>query len=248
MLNSVILFTFLFGLPLSAAARDFDRATDSLCFQNADPEMGQAAPFPWGKFAVKTGACQGIAGLAAAFFENAEFNTEAAKPASRAEVRALILRIIHAHRLGWRPAAHKTEIPGYANLQRFCEDYRTEFLRSAVLYNRNIATHEILKRLPEFIFSRGKIRSRPAAEQVLGTLDGFERKLQRGELPLLLYYSHVVLVYSLKRSPLAIVLTVYDSNRKEQREITFALDSAGLLDRRNPQNFMIWDITPERSF
>ena len=206
--------------------------------------MAQAAPYPWGTLAVKTGACQGIAGVSAAFFENAEFRPEESAPKSRAEVRELISRVIRLHRRGWEKTSEKISVPGFANLRSFCQDFKSEFLRSAVLYNRSIATHEILKDLPEFLETHGKIHKNIQRSQLQKTLDGFELRLSRGEVPLLLYYHHVVLVYGLKRKQWdthsEIILTVYDSNRMQVREMVFA--------PKNPDfgNFMVWDVTPER--
>ena len=219
-----------------ASARDFDFESDRLCFQNADPEMARAAPYPWGEFAVKTGACQGIAGLSAAFFENAEYLPQEKAPTSRADARGLIRRLIHAHQRGWGKTPEKIQIPGYANLRSFCEDFRSEFMRSSVLYNRSIATHEILKKLPEFLETKGKISTPSEQLSLQKTLEGFEKRLARGEVPLLLYYHHVVLVYGLKHRGTETVLTVYDSNRSKSREMVFTPEGP----------FQVWDVTPHR--
>lgn len=222
-------------LPLLSHAFNFNE--DTLCFKNADPQMADAAPAPWGSYAVKTGACQGIAGLSAAFSAHAEFNKNLSKPQTNEEVREIISRIIYNHHQGM------IEIPGYKNLKEFCVDFKSEFLRAAVLFNRNIATHEIAAVLPEFVNSQGKILNHADQVHVLNTLNGFEAKLLAGKLPVLLYFKHAILVYEMKRATDAILLTVYDSNFIVPREMKFTLDQKGLPDLTNK---MIWDITPER--
>lgn len=218
-------------LSFSAVAFDFNQ--DTLCFKNADPQMGEAAPAPWGNFAVKTGACQGIAGISKAFSEHAEFNSSLSKPENNLEVRELISQMIHKNGV---------VVPGYKDLKEFCSDYKTEFLRAAVLYNRDIAIAEIAKYYPQLESSKGVMKNSADQKQVLNVLLGFEKKLQKGQLPLMLIYKHVVLVYNLKILADTIILTVYDSNLLQPREMKFVLDEKQIptLD-----NKLIWDVTPK---
>lgn len=219
---------------INTAVFAFDYNQDVLCFKNADPEMAEAAPAPWGSFAVKTGACQGIAGISAAFFEHGEFNPSFSKPQNNAEVREIITRMIHQD---------KVVVPGYKNLKEFCADFKSEFLRAAVLYNRDIAVQEIAKYYPQLSASKGVMKNLADQKHVLNVLVGFEKKLLEGKLPLLLYYKHVVLVYDFEKTADAVILTVYDSNFLQPRIMKFDLNQAQLPELSNK---MIWDITPTR--
>lgn len=211
----------------------FDFSQDTLCFKNSDPEMGEAAPAPWGNFAVKTGACQGIAGISKAFAEHAEFNSSLNKPENNSEVRELIVQMIRKNGV---------VVPGYKNLKDFCTDFKSEFLRAAVLYNRDIAIAEIAKYYPQLESSKGVMKTLADQKQVLNVLLGFDKKLQNAQLPLMLIYKHVVLVYDLKILTDAIIVTAYDSNLLQPREMKFTLGENQLptLD-----NKLIWDVTPK---
>lgn len=233
--RSIIKFLMTFLILLSLITSNcfaFDFTQDKLCFKNSDPEMADAAPAPWGSFAVKTGACQGIAGISAAFFEHAQFNQSLEKPKSKSEVREIISQIL---------AKEKLIVPGYQNLVEFCTDYKSEFLRASVLYNRDIAISEIAQHYPQLNSSKGVMKTLADQKQVLNVLNGFEKKLQSNQLPLMLYFKHVVLVYDFKRNLDSIALTVYDSNLLEPREMKFTFDENQLPELSNR---LIWDVTP----
>ncbi|MFZ4713801.1 MAG: hypothetical protein ACOYL6_08830 [Bacteriovoracaceae bacterium] len=225
----VSLFFIFFSLS-SYASTPFDFAHDRLCFKNADPQMAEAAPWPWGPLAVKTGACQGIAGVTAAFSLNALFD----ESLGEGDVRGIIKKLVQAHRKG-KKLDSKVIVPGYKNLYDLCLAHKEEFLRESVLYNRDIAIIEIAKHYPKLMSSKGKISTAKDLLHVKNTLNAFEQKLSQGNLPLMLYFQHVVMVYGLHKKDQETILTVYDSNKLVPREMVFHLDETDKL---------IWDVTP----
>lgn len=224
---------------------DFNVAENSLCFQNKDPRLGDHGAL--GRYGVKEGVCQGMAGIAAAFIENVKFNPNASK-LSPVDTKTLINQIVRLHTGNCKVTR---VIPGYANLQEFCKANVELFLKKSIANNADIAVREIAVHLPQFLrLKRKPISTAREQQQLLATLQGFWKKLEAGKSPLMLVYSHVVNLTAISNELLAdgrtrIVLKYYDSNNNADiysREITLGRDGLPELT-----NSMVWDVTPERA-
>ncbi|HTL10928.1 MAG TPA: hypothetical protein VL588_00485 [Bdellovibrionota bacterium] len=253
-----VLLAFGFGGMARAAtiapvSIPFSFDDDSLCFYNADPELTDFGPL--GKWGAKNGICQGIAGVASAFHSNAVFEPSAPKPATRKAALGLVSEAIRLHK-GECDHQH-VRVPGYANLAEFCRDYRHDFLRLAMDYNANIAVLEIFPKLGKF-YSRknGPLKTQSDRRDVKRALDSIYARLARGKAPLLMHYSHVVLVRGMRYEYAAgrisrALLDVYDSNvtAADQAsnptidEWSYDFDADGLPSMSDE---MIWDVTPSR--
>lgn len=229
---------------LTEVAIDFNVATDSLCFQNKDPRLGNYGPL--GEFGSRTGVCQGMAGTSAAFAEIVRFDPNARKLSPLA-TKTLIDQVVRLHSGNCRVTR---VIPGYRNLREFCEANVEHFLKKSISYNADIAVREIALNLPQFLRLKAKpISTAREQQQLLSTLQDFWKKLEAGKSPLMLVYSHVVNLTSMSTELLSdgrtkITMKYYDSNDNSYihtREVT--LDRNGLPELTNR---MIWDVTPER--
>jgi len=240
----VALPLLLSASPALSAEIPFDLETDSLCFLNFDPELATMGLL--GKLGAKKGICQGIAGTAAAFLENVEFDPSGEKPASERQARGLVRDAIRLHKRG---CGDRVRIPGYSSLNELCRDHRRMFLKRSLYYNADIALHEILAVLPRFLIHKAKpVTKRPDRLRIHRALESIERDLEAGRAPLLMYYSHVVLVHALRYEAsdgrvARAVLDVYDSNVDYPRRWTVEYGADGLPA---PGNRMIWNVTPSR--
>jgi hypothetical protein len=242
---SVIFFgVFLQGVVAAPVSVPFDLEKDGLCFKNADPDLVNAAPWPLGKIGVKRGICQGIAGTAGAFMQNAEFAPDQSRPQSVGEAHQIIKRVIRHYKYH---QSDKVTVPGYENLNSFCRDYRRLFLREAAILNLNIAVKEILPVMVSFKKYKDKpLLNEKSRARLMRVLQSLEDGLHQGRPPLLMYYSHVVLLlgYSVVETggvPSFIRLDVYDSNFGALRTKYVPIDETG---EPSASSTMLWNITP----
>lgn len=242
----------VFGLVSNSRASDsialpFDRDAGSLCFFNADPDLATQGPPILGPWGAKRGVCQGIAGTAAAFFEHAQFDPGAPRPTER-QAKELVEDAIRLHKGAC--GSMRIRVPGYWNLNEFCRDHRRLFLRAATWYNANIAMREILAVLGSFEAHKDHpLKSRKDRKRLEKTLISVENDLLRGRAPLLMYFSHVVMVYELHKERdsagrlTAVVAKVYDSNVPDPAQLRIHYDTDGLPSLSNS---MLWNVTPDR--
>jgi hypothetical protein len=240
-----LLLSLSFNLNADAdVALPYSPLTDALCFKNADPELSQVGVPILGSLGVKQGICQGMAGVTAAFLENAQFEPEVQSTTSDAEVRSLIQKLVSLHQHVSREAV---VINGSKNISDFCVKNKKEIMRASIFYNAEIATHEILPLLPEFYaVEKENLRGPQDQLRLQSELQSIEDTLKSGQYPQMLYFKHVVMVTEYKEvmsaSGREIHLSVYDSNHPEQIvEHVFSLEMTGLP---NLANYMVWDITP----
>lgn len=244
---------FVFGIALGnpgARAAEvvlpFDLTKDALCFRNGDPDLAKTGVPILGSLGARKGVCQGIAGIAAAFRENVEFVPNADRDSPTAVSRRLD-RAIAANRAGSRG---KIAIRGYASLFDLCRANRMTFLRKSIWVNAEIGVSEIF--LPHYgAFLRLKkdpIGSKSDAlslrRELRDHLADARAELREGKYPLLLYYSHVVLVRGYRdiaeASGKRIDLEVYDSNHPEAlRTISVPIAADGLPSGENPMYWVL---------
>lgn len=225
----------------------FDLSTDALCFKNGDPDLAKTGIPILGSLGVKKGVCQGIAGISAAFRENAEFFPNA--PAdSAASVARKMTRTLRAKRVGSR---ERISFRGHSSLAALCRANRMAFLKKSVWLNTDIAVKDIvpiygsfsrLKKTPLRNFRDPEALRRQLAANLAEALS----ELREGRYPLLLYFSHVVLVRGYTDSVAAdgsrrIELGIYDSNHPDAlRTISLPISPDGLP---SAENSMIWILT-----
>ncbi len=222
----------------------FEMSKDALCFRNGDPDLAKTGVPILGALGAEKGVCQGMAGIAAAFRENVEF-VPAADVDSAYVVARNLDRAVSAYRAGSR---RKIEIRGYRSLMDVCRANRMAFLKKAIWVNADIGVTDIF--FPHYgAFQRLKkdpIGSKSDAlslrRQLRDYLADAVSELREGHYPLLLYFSHVVLVRGYRDvtgpSGRRIDLEVYDSNHPEAlRTISVAIAADGLPAGENP---MFW--------
>lgn len=217
----------------------FNMASDGLCFTNGTPELRRFGPL--GKLGDKKGICQGMSGIVSAFHENAQFAPREAKlsPAKAAQVLAN-LRRLHSGDCNKR-----IKISGYANLQEFCGDHRDLLMKNAIQYNADIAVREISWKLTEFLYYKdSKITSDSERQKLHNNIQSMRKELGRGRWPLLLYYSHVVGVFSAVERNGGVTFGIYDSNYSHTIEIHVPYDWDGLPMAGQK---MLWDLSPRRA-
>jgi hypothetical protein len=213
--------------------------TDALCFENGDPDLAHVGIPILGSLGVKEGVCQGIAGVTAAFLENAQFEPSI-EPIETAD--KIVHQLVENHRQGIRV---KTIIPGSKNIREYCEKNKREFMRESILYNAEIATHQILQHVPLlFKLKKNVLRNRSDQNMLLAQLRTIEDTLSSGRYPLMLYYKHVVMVTAFSEKILetgrVVELSVYDSNHPNEIVIhLFELDMDGLPTL---SNYLVWNI------
>ncbi len=232
LLSSLTLLLVLFFSVYAHAA--FHMGKDDLCFLNKDPDLAQFGF--WGELGVREGVCQGMAGLSKIYKENVEFRPE--HPKNRELNLQSIFDAYNSYRI--RPS-QKIVITGYKGLNALCRDYRNVFLKQSIDLNRDIAIHDILPIYPQF----NLIKDHPTenfAQQISMDLTVRRQRglLQTGRYPLILVYSHVMLVTSIRKVGLGYEYTYYDSNYKDfkGRRIDYGPNGLPVLGQR-----MIWDIT-----
>lgn len=240
----MILLKLISLVALASAATPFQLSTDSLCFQNADPRLKQYGPL--GQLGSNQGVCQGMAGIAGAFYEMGSFDPSRPKPAAK-QAQEIIDRFIRRHAGG---CSNQEVVPGYESLRQFCEANTEIFLKRSISYNASIAVIEILPKLPQFFILKSKpIRSERHRRQLHATVQGLIKKLNSGRAPLVMVYSHVTNVIGVSelRFPSGrknVTLTTYDSNNNQRTHSqTIAYEADGLPALTNR---MIWDVTPDR--
>lgn len=241
-----LLLSLLFGMNSFAdEALPYSPLTDALCFKNADPELSQAGVPILGSLGVKEGICQGIAGVTAAFLENAKFSPEIQTNDDAIEVRSQIQKLVSLHQHASRDTI---AINGAKNIKEFCEQNKKEFMRASILYNAEIASREILPVLPElYTLKKTALRGTQDQLRLQAELQSIEATLKSGRYPLMLYFKHVVMVTQFKEAidtnGRTIKLSVYDSNHPDQ--IVDHVFSFDVTDLPSLSNYMVWDITPK---
>ena len=217
--------------------------TDALCFKNGDPELAYAGVPILGELGVKQGICQGMAGVTAAVLENAEFEPAREAPNTGKAVHQLVQSFLENHR---HDIQKRVVIGGFKNLREFCEKNKMEVMRAAILYNAEIATKKILPHLPTFLtLKKCPLRGVLDQEFLLTQLRSIEETLKQGHYPLMMYYSHVVMVTGFSETILdsgerLVEISTYDSNHPEVVVAdVFLLGMDGLPDLGN---FMVWKL------
>lgn len=246
----VTVFGIAFGISAARATEivlPFDMAKDALCFKNGDPELAKTGIPILGSLGANKGVCQGMAGIAAAFRENVEFLPGAEPDSPKAVARSLD-RAVSANRAGSRK---KIEIRGYASVFDLCRANRIAFLRKAIWVNADIGVKDIF--LAHYgAFQRLKkdpIGSKSDAlslrRQLRDHLADAVSELREGKYPLLLYFSHVVLVRGYRDVAEAsgrrrVDLEVYDSNHPEAlRTISIPIAADGLPGGESPMYWVL---------
>lgn len=224
-------FTICFLGSFSQA--QFQMQKNALCFLNKDPDLAQFGF--WGELGAREGVCQGIAGISKIFYENVEFQPDKPKKTDT------LARIQYAFKTYRARPLHKIVITGYSGLNQLCQDYRNAFLQQSIVLNRDIAISDILPIYPEF----NAVKDKPIDNvfQQLKMDKTIKRQidlLQSGSYPMILVYSHVMLVVDIRWSGSHVVYTYYDSNFRHFQTRTIRYTSYFLpeLGQR-----MIWDIT-----
>jgi hypothetical protein len=217
----------------------FAMGEDDLCFLNSDPDLGRVDPV-LGRLGVKEGVCQGIAAISGALLRNAEFRP-GTPPDARAASR-LLDRAVASYLSG---SETRVVIEGHANARELCRAHRDGFLRKSIYVNADLATREILLRVPE-LFRRKKsgVSSPSDRKLLLRRLHELRDELAGGRPALMLLWKHVVLVFAYREEPGSTVLTAYDSNSEKEREFEIEIASDGLPAAGQP---MVWDVTPRRT-
>lgn len=218
----------------------FHPEADALCFRNADPDLAKVGIPILGKFGVNEGVCQGIAGVTAAFLENAQFEPSMQFLESSEKI---IHQLVESHRRGLRV---KTIVPGSKNIREFCDKNKREFMREAILYNADLATRKILPHISLlFTLKKNHLRGPEDQSMLMNHLRSLEETLLNGRYPLMLYFKHVVMVTSFKEKisdsgERWIELETYDSNLPEAMVVhLFKLNLDGLPALAN---YMVWNI------
>ncbi len=234
-MNLLALLVLLFsGL---SSAQGFDMSTYALCFQNHAPELRSYGPL--GRLGAKKGVCQGVSGIVSAFKENAVFNPGVQAQGPR-EAKSLLREVLDLYS---HASPKKVTVNGYANLQEFCRARRELFLKTAIAFNASIALHEITPLLPQFWSMKGRpIVGEGERLRLHRTVERLRRSLAEGRWPLLLYYSHVVTVFSLEAHPEGVLLGVYDSNMLAP--VSYLVRYTQDLPSEGQR--MLWEITPKR--
>lgn len=223
-------FVVLFS---SISNAQFQMGQHDLCFLNKDPDLAKFGF--WGELGAREGVCQGIAGLSKIFRENVVFRPNLAKESSN------IHRVFQAFKTYRTRPAEKIVIKGYTGLNELCRDYRDVFLRQSIILNRDIAVYDILPLYPEFRFYKDSpIFSIFQQLQIDQTIRRQVQLLKSGRYPMILIYSHVMLVVDIKWAFGAYFYTYYDSNHRDLQTwiISYGDDGLPLLGQR-----MLWDIT-----
>ena len=225
-------------------ALPYDSGTDSLCFKNADPELATVGIPILGKLGVEQGVCQGIAGLTAAFLENAEFDHSRQSHYSPSEIHQIVRTLVDLHQSGVR---HRFTISGYKNIKDFCEQNKVEMMRASILYNAKIAERDILPvALELFNLKKNNLRGIEDQRKLQTELKSIEYTLTHGRYPLMLYYKHVVMVTAFKEvveasGDKSIFIDAYDSNHPDEIVTqAFSLENSGLP---KVLNYMIWNLS-----
>ncbi len=230
-------------------SRAFTMAKDALCFKNATQVIEDYGPLGLGTLGKKEGICQGIAGVTAAFVENAVFSPSN-KKLSADENADLIERAIQLHSGGCKK---RFTVPGYKNMQEFCSANLSEIVFQATMYNADIATYEIgTYNLTSFLFYQDNLLTSHGARVLLhNNILSLKERLEEGRAPLMLVYKHVTMVtglrYKIENGKLSyIAIDHYDSNHPEKLSVHYILYGTDGLPKTG-KNRMLWDITPDRT-
>lgn len=226
-----LVFLSLFSQICEASG--FQMGRDDLCFLNKDPELAKFGF--WGKLGAKEGVCQGIAGLSKIYFENVEFRPYETKDLDLDKKMVTVLRTYR------QKNTPKIIIRGYTGLNSLCRDYKDLFLQQSIQLNRDIAVKDIAPLYPEF----NSMRDIPTStlKQQYDMDKTIKRQLailRSGYNPMILVYSHVMLVVDIQYSSNEYIYTYYDSNDLafRKRSYKYGLDGLPLLGQK-----MLWDIT-----
>ena len=242
MKNAILLLLFI---PTFAEA-DFNFATDGLCFRNGTEELREFGPL--GRLGDEKGVCQGMSGIVSGFYEQTSFEPERQR-LSESEAFHALEDVVKMHSANC--SRKKVVISGYSNLQEFCRDHKRLFLAKSISYNADIAVKEIAPLYLEFqSYKKKPVTTSVGRRKIHKAVEIIRKKLSQGRWPLMLYFSHVVSVVSIKdeftHGKLSkVILGIYDSNYEAtlKYEIPYELDDLPGIGQK-----MIWEITPERKF
>jgi hypothetical protein len=240
--NLVLILSLLFFF---AEAKAFNFDTDGLCFKNGSEELKRFGPL--GQLGHKKGICQGMSGVVSAFLEHAVFKPNK-KKMGFSEASWAVTDILRLHSGGCSPKK-KIEISGYSSLNDFCRTHKDLLMANSIDYNADIAFREISWKMDQFLFFEDSpIQSLHGRLKLHKNLLSLKNRLSEGRYPLMLYYSHVVMIHSLSNlysegKLSKVVLGIYDSNfsRSTEYVIDYSHDALPKIGQR-----MIWDITPSR--
>lgn len=238
-----VLFLGMAGARAESLDVGFDHQGQVLCFLNFDKDLRNHGLL--GKWGEKKGVCQGIAGVSAAFFENASFDPDAPKVQGSKQARKLIDQVVDLYE---RNRAGRVTIPGYADVHAFCADYKSAFLTEVIDLNAKLAITKILGRLPGFLKKKDKkLSTRKDQLKLNKELQSILARLRQGRPAILLYFSHAILVTAAETRmdgdrAVSVELTTYNSNFSGPGTWSIPLDSDGMPTAA--ANTMFWDITP----
>lgn len=221
---------FLFSVITNA---QFQMGRDDLCFLNKDPDLAQFGF--WGRLGAQEGVCQGMAGLSKIYKENVIFKPRNPKGANT------LNKIKHLYNTYRSRPLNKVVINGYSGLNELCQDYRNTFLQQSIELNRSIAIQDILPIYADFNSLRDSpITSENQRHQLGNTVDRQIKILKKHIHPMILVYSHVMLVTDITYTGDGYLYTYYDSNYRDFRQwfVAYGPDQWPVLNQR-----MIWDIT-----
>ncbi len=227
------LFLLLLFSLASVTQAQFLMGRDDLCFLNKDPDLAQFGI--WGEIGAREGVCQGMASISKIFFENVQFKPNSPKSSDN---KQRLLQALRSYRI--RPA-QKIVITGYDGLYDLCSDYRNTFLQYSIELNRDIAIKDIAPLYPEFNWIQDQpIWNEAQRERLHEAVQRQLGHLARGTFPLILVYSHVMLVVDIQWVGSGYYYTYYDSNDVKFRNwfVPYGNGQLPLLGQR-----MIWDIT-----
>ncbi len=188
-----------------------------------------------------------MSGIVSAFHEHAKFNPSK-KKMDQADTYWALSEIIRYHS-GGCSTKMKVSIDGFSNLQELCSAYKDLFMSTAIAYNTDIAIREISWNLDSFLIYQNS--------PITHTLDRFNlhqkvhsliQLVNKGQWPLMLYYSHVVAVHNVeikyKSNKIEkVIFGIYDSNYATSISYTIPYSEDGLP---SPGQKMIWNTTPKR--
>ncbi|MBC7458860.1 MAG: hypothetical protein H7235_11305 [Bdellovibrionaceae bacterium] len=219
-------------VPICLAA-PFQMGKDDLCFLNKDPELARFGFL--GKLGAKDGVCQGIAGLSKIYFENVEFRPN--EPMDL-DVDQKIIEALKTYR---QKKVVKILIRGYDGLNTLCKEHRDVFLQQSIDLNLQIAVKDISLVYAEFNSTKDTPISTPKQQSDMHkTIQKQIQILKSGHSPMILVYSHVMLVLDIHYSLNEYIYTYYDSNYLvfRTRSYKYGADGLPLLGQK-----MLWDIT-----
>lgn len=220
----------------------FDAANMSLEVGNGGHQYeNYSRNYPFNVIGANSGVCQGVATTNAALYLNATFQPDE----SLLNSEDLMDRMEVATGLYSNGCTERVVIPGIANVKDLTRiikdlgDSNLEKLYDLILSkNLTVAIKDIVPLLPEFLRFKSA-RSIDAKLRTLESLNSIHETLMQGRPALMLYYSHVVMVYGFANYEDGTRLRIADPNYPETPEHNFN------VNWRENETFAIWDITPQ---